>query len=73
MIKIETTDCEDSNLQITGNRHVLCLETLLIIVKEVQAGILRKEDKEIIKTALDMDSKMMNEIEQEVKNALSGD
>lgn len=73
MIRIETLDCEDTNLQITGNRHVLCLETLLIIVKEVQTGILRKEDREIIKTALDMDSKMLEEIEEELKNSLSDD
>lgn len=71
MIKIETVGCKNTSLEIQGDRHVLCLETMLLLVKEIESGIIKDEDKAVLKLVLDMDSEVLNIVEQEVKNVLS--
>lgn len=71
MIKIETIGCKNTNLEVQGDRHVLCLETMLLLVKEIESGIIKDEDKSVLKLVLDMDSEILNIVEQEVKNVLT--
>lgn len=71
MIKIETIGCKNKSLKIQGDRHVLCLETLLLLVKEIETGIIKDEDKAVLKLVLDMDSELLNDFEQELKNTLA--
>ncbi len=71
MIKIETVGCENTSLEVQGDRHVLCLETMLLLVKEIESGIIKDEDKAVLKLVLDMDSEVLSIVEQEVKNVLS--
>ena len=71
MIKIETIGCKNTSLEIQGDRHVLCLETMLLLVKEIESGIIKDEDKAVLKLVLDMDSELLNDVEQELKNTLA--
>lgn len=70
MIRIETKGCENKMLSVQGDRHLICLETLLLLTKLIQSDIVKDKDKEIIKLVLDMNKEMLSNFEQELKNTL---
>ena len=70
MIRIETVGCKNPSLEVQGDRNVVCLETMLLLIKEIESGIIKDEDKAVLKLVLDMGSEVLNIVEQDVKNVL---
>lgn len=71
MIKVDSKNNKDSNVQIRGNRQLVCLELMLAMVILIGNNVIQDKDKKVLKDVLDLDTKSLENVLQNLKETLT--
>lgn len=71
MIKVDSKNTKDSNVQVRGNRQLVCLELMLAMVILIGNNVIQEKDKKILKDVLDLDEKSLENVLQNLKETLN--
>ena len=71
MIKVDSNNNKDINVQVRGNRQLVCLELMLAIVILIGDNVIQDKDKKVLKNVLDLDTKSLENVLQNLKETLN--
>ena len=71
MIKVDSKNDKESNVQVRGNRQLVCLELMLAMVILIGNNVIQDKDKKVLKDVLDLDTKSLENVLQNLKETLN--
>lgn len=71
MIKVDSKNNKDSNVQVRGNRQLVCLELMLAMIILIGNNVIQDKDKKVLKDVLDLDTKSLENVLQNLKEILN--
>lgn len=71
MIKVDSKNNKESNVQVRGNRQLVCLELMLAMVILIGNNVIQDKDKKVLKDVLDLDTKSLENVLQNLKETLN--
>lgn len=70
MIKVDSRNDKDSNVQVRGNRETICVELMITMIVLIENNVIQEKDKKVLKDVLDLDTKSLKNILQKAKATL---
>ena len=71
MIKIDSKNDKNSNVQVRGKREIVCLELMLVMIILIGNNVIQDKDKKALKNVLDLDTKSLENVLQNLKETLN--